>query len=517
MPKTDNPAASKTRRGRKARVDARAEKVSTGPGEFIGGRFVPLLARDVERIDAAVREILISIGMSEAPPVVVGSVTAHGGQLGDDGRLRFSERLIEDALAGFNRNFTLPGQTPMHDILLRGARVYVGSGGAAPHIVDLDSGRYRPSTLCDLHNAARVVDTLENIHFFSRSLIAGNMPDAFSLDLNTAYAALIGTAKPVFTSASAPAHVEAVAKLCFAIAGSESAFVARPFLSFNINHVTPPLRYAAEACEVMAAAVRLGFPVHANSFGQLGASSPVTIAGTVAQNVAETLAGMIFAWCLDADAKVIFGARPMITDLRTGAVSGGSGEQALLMTATTQMAQHYDLPNTCIAGGTDSKIADAQSGFEKCLAVTLAAQAGANMITQACGMLASLSGCALESYVIDNDMLGGILRSLVPPEVNADTLSVSAISEVVAGVGHFLGHSETLRRMEMDFLYPKISDRRTFDEWQADGGLDIREVARVQTREILNIHFPTHVNPECDARVRDALEIRLPLSALTAT
>ena len=105
--------------------------------------------------------------------------------------------------------------------------------------------------------------------------------------------------------------------------------------------------------------------MHANSFGQLGASSPVTIAGSVAQNVAETLAGMIFAWSVDHEAKVTFGARPMVTDLRTGAVSGGGGEQALLMAATTQMAQHYDLPNTCIAGATDSKIADAQSGFEK--------------------------------------------------------------------------------------------------------------------------------------------------------
>ena len=503
----------KTRRGRKARSDARAaahtQKTPAATG-FSGGRFAPLSEKDVAQIDDAVRQILQTIGMAEAPAVVVDSLTAHGGKLGADGRLRFPESLINDALAGFTRNFTLPGQAAEHDMHLQGKRVYVGSGGAAPYVVDLDSGRYRASKLRDLYDAARLVDALENIHFFSRSLIAGDMPDALSLDINTAYASLKGTTKPVFTSASEAANVEAIAQLCFTIAGSESAFVARPFLSFNINHVTPPLRYAAQACEVMAAAVRLGFPVHANSFGQLGASSPVTIAGSVAQNVAETLAGMIFAWSVDHEAKVTFGARPMVTDLRTGAVSGGGGEQALLMAATTQMAQHYDLPNTCIAGATDSKIADAQSGFEKSLSVSLAAQAGCNVITQACGMLASLTGCALESYVIDNDMLGGILRSLHPPEVNDDTLSVKAIADVVAGEGHFLGHAETLRRMESDFLYPKIADRRAFAEWQADGSRDIRAIARARAREILTEHFPMHISAATDTKLRAALDIRLP-------
>ena len=125
-------------------------------------------------------------------------------------------------------------------------------------------------------------------------------------------------------------------------------------------------------------------------------------------------------------------------------------------------------------------------------------------------MLASLTGCALESYVIDNDMLGGILRSLHPPEVNDDTLSVKAIADVVAGEGHFLGHAETLRRMESDFLYPKIADRRAFAEWQADGSRDIRAIARARAREILSEHFPMHISAATDTKLRAALDIRLP-------
>ncbi len=392
--------------------------------------------------------------MSDAPDFVIEQVTAGGGVLGQDGRLTFPARLVEDALAGMSRNFVLHGQVPGHELHLSRNRVHMGTGGAAPSILDLETGDYRESTLADLYDAARLVEQLDNIHFFSRPMVARDMPDARSLDINTAYVCLAGTSKHVCTSASLPGHVEEIADMCFTIAGSRAAFMEKPFLSMLVNHVVSPLRFHPESCAVMAQAARSGLPVHANTFGQMGASSPVTIAGCVAQTIAETLAGMIFAWLVNPQAKIIFGTRPMITDLRTGAVTGGSGEQAKLMAATAQMANYYNLPNSTIAGATDSKVADAQSGYEKSLTVALAAQAGSNMITQACGMQAMLMVCALESYVIDNDMLGGIMRSISGIEVNDATLAMSAINEVVHGEGHFLGQRETLNRMQSDFFLP---------------------------------------------------------------
>jgi len=474
-----------------------------------GGQYCPLSDSDKVKIDLAVREILQRVGLSEAPELVVERVVSAGGSLEQGKRLTFPGELVDEALKGLSRNFTLHGQVPGHELHLSGKRVHLGSGGAAPRILDLESGNYRDSKLRDLYDAARLVDYLDNIHFFSRSLVARDMPDLHSLDINTAYACLAGTAKHVCTSASLPEHVAEIADMCFTISGSASTFSERPFLSLNINHVVTPLRFDDSSCAVMAEAARLGIPIHANTFGQLGASSPVTIAGSVAQTIAETLAGMIFAWLVNPQSKVIFGTRPMITDLRTGGMTGGSGEQAILMAATAQMAQHYDLPNSTIAGATDSKIGDAQSGYEKCLTVSLAAQAGSNLITQSCGMQASLMGCALESYVIDNDMLGGVMRSLTRIEVNEDTLAVSAIDDVVHGEGHFLGQPETLNRMQTDFLYPDIGDRRTIEEWEQSGSRDIREVAIVKTREILESHFPGHLSTETDQALRSKFDIRL--------
>jgi len=503
------------RRGRPSAAGAPGAQTRRLAGS-VGGRYQPLNPADLPLIDRAVRSILQDVGMSGAPEVVVDKVSAAGGRLDQEGRLHFSAELIERALQGMVKDFALCGQRPEHDMQLGGGRVHVGSGGAAPMILDLETGRYRESNLADLYAAARVVDSLEHLHFFSRSLVARDMPDLHSLDINTAYACLAGTSKHVFTSASLAAHVADIADICFTIAGSREAFLQRPFLSLNINPPVPPMRFDTDSCEVLAEASRLGIPVHSNTFGQMGASSPVTIAGTVAQTIAETLSGMIFAWLVNPEAKIIFGTRPLVTDLRTGAMSGGSGEAAITMAASAQMANYYGLPNSTIAGATDSKLGDAQSGYEKCLTVTLAAQAGSNLITQAGGMQASLMGCALESYVIDNDMLGSIMKSLSPIEVSEATLALASIAEVVHGDGHFLGQPETLQRMQSDFVYPEIGDRRTIDEWEADGSQDIREVARDKTRQILRQHFPHHLSAEIDSQLRAHFDIRLPEEEMRA-
>ena len=494
------------------RSQVHSRLVPTTKGQ--GGRYVPLAMSSRLRIDQTVREILRTIGLSEAPDIVIERVKKAGGNETSAGRLTFSESLINNALQGLSRHFVLYGQKAGHELTLSGKRVHVGSGGAAPNIMDINTGKYRESLLQDLYDCARLVDDLEHIHFFSRSLVARDMPDLKTLDINTAYACLAGTSKHVCVSASLPEHVREIADLCFRIAGSQEAFIEKPFLSLMINHVVPPLRFDPNSCEIMVEAARLGIPMHANTFGQLGASSPVTMAGSVAQTIAETLAGMILAWLVNSDAKVIFGTRPMITDLRTGGMTGGSGEQAILTAATVQMAHYYDLPNSTIAGATDSKIGDAQSGYEKSLTVLLAAQAGSNLITQACGMQASLMGVSLESYVIDNDMLGGILRSLSSIEVNDTTLALSAIDKIVHGEGHFLGQPETLNRMQSDFLYPDVADRRTIAEWEADGGCDIRDVAREKARKILYRHFPDHLPRSIDQKIREKFDIRLPRSEM---
>jgi trimethylamine--corrinoid protein Co-methyltransferase len=343
------------------------------------------------------------------------------------------------------------------------------------------------------------------------------MPSTHSMDVNTAFASLAGTSKHVMVSASEPAHVGDIAQMCYLIAGSEQAFRDRPFLSLNINHVVPPLRFDAGACEIMAEAIRCGLPVMVNTFGQMGASSPVTIAGCLAQTNAETLAGMVFAWVMDPDVRAIYGARPMVTDLRSGGMAGGGGEQAILTAAATQLARYYGLPNSTIAGATDSKLADAQSGYEKALSVTMAAQAGTNLITQAAGTQAGLMATSFEAYVIDNDMLGAILQSATPIEVSAATLSTDIIAETVRGDGHFLGHADTYARMKSDFVYPVHADRQAPEAWLANGAPTINAAARKTVSDTLASHFPRYIPDEIEHEIRARFGIRLPATRMQTT
>ena len=379
-------------------------------------------------------------------------------------------------------------------------------------MVDLESGRYREATLRDLYDAARLVDRLDNIHFFNRSLVARDVPDPRRFDLNTAYASMSGTAKHIGVSFASPEHVQEAAAMFDLVAAASTGgrFRDQPFCTLLSCHVVPPLRFAEEACQVLETGVRLGFPVQLISAGQAGATSPAPLAGSVVQAVAESLAGLVFVYLIDPRVQAIFAPKPLVSDLRTGAMSGGSGEQAVLMAAAAQMGRHYGLVTSAMAGMTDAKIPDAQHGYEKCAGLALAAHAGTNVITQGCGLQASLTGCTFESYVVDNDMIGQVLRTVRGIEVDDETLSAAVIAEVVRGEGHYLGHGQTLARMQSDYLYPRVADRATPSEWEEAGALDIRERARITAREILASHRPDHIDRATDARIRAGFDIVLP-------
>lgn len=497
-----------------ARRANRRGKISTPPPPQRrtpeGGRLAPLSETDVTAIMDAGLHLLAEVGVSEAPAKMVAALTEKGATLSPAGRLCIPSDVVADALATLPRDIILHGRAPEHHLDLRGARVHVGTGGASPQIVDIETGGYREACLRDIHDAARLVEHLPHIHFFARPMVACDIKEARALDLNTAFACLSGTTKHVITSASDPEHVHDIAAMCFDIAGGRAAFEAAPFLSLNINHVVPPLRCAPDACAVMDAAIEAGLPVMVNTFGQMGASSPVTMAGCLAQTHAETLAGLVYAWAVNPAARVIYGPRPMITDLRSGGMAGGSGEQALLTAAAVQIARASGLPCSTIAGATDSKAADAQSGAEKALCVSMAAQAGCNLITQAAGTQAGLMATSLAAYVIDNDMLGAILQAAGPIEVSADTLATGTIARTVEGPGHFLGEADTYARMKSDFLYPDLADRQSPAGWSEAGAPELLETARARVRQILADAAPCTLPPDIAQRLRARFDIALP-------
>ena len=465
------------------------------------GRYKPLTDTDVARIHAAVLDTLENIGLGQAIPSCVEAVVAAGGRY-ENGRLMFPRALVEDTVAKANREVVLYGRDPRHDIHISGSRLYFGTAGAAVHVVEIDEREYRDSTLADLYNFSRLVDKLDNIHYFQRCVVARDIADPADMDFNTCYAAVRGTTKHVGSSWVEPQHVTESLKMLHTIAGSEAKWRERPFVSMSNCHVVPPLRFAEESCRCMEVAIRGGMPVLLLSAGQAGATAPASLAGAVVQAVSEVIAGLVYVNLLVPKHPAIFGTWPFVSDLRTGAMSGGSGEQAILAAACGQMGRFYDLPTGIAAGMADAKLPDAQSGYEKSYTLTLAAHSGTNLVYESAGMHASLLGCCFESMVIDNDMLGAINRTVRGIEVNDDTLSMEAMRETcIDGPSHYLGHSQTLERMQRDYVYPDVGDRNSPKEWLEKDRPELIPTARERLATLMATH-PANIPDDIDDAIR---------------
>ncbi len=496
-------------RARRVKREADSRKNHMSKGTSLGNVFQPLSRSDVERVHAAALDLLERVGMAGPTERVADVALAHGCTFNDTGRLLFPRSLVEDTLAHAARHFIVHGRDPAFDFEAGNGKVNFCTGGAAVKMLDIDTRQYRPSTLRDLYDLARLCDTLENVQWFARPVVATDIADNFELDANTIYACAAGTGKHIATSVVEGDHVARLLPLLDSLAGGEGHFARRPFCTVHATTVVSPMTFAEDSLDVACAAVDIGMPVHCLTGPQAGATAPAALAGTLAQVCAEGLASLTVVNLLKPGHPVILGNWAFVSDLRTGAFSGGGGEQALLGAASGQMSAFYGVPGGVGAGMSDSKLPDNQAGFEKALTTALAALSGGGFVYESAGMLASLLGCSLEAMIIDDDMLSSIRRIARGIEVTEATLSVDVIADVVAGPGHFLGAGQTMDLMKSEFTYPRHADRASPDDWREAGATDIWDRAATSARDILANHCPDLISRKVDRQIRDRFAIHL--------
>ncbi len=505
--------------GREARKALRSAPLSEAikpvhPGET-GGQYRPLSDADVLAIRSNIFRILEEIGFGDATAHCIETCTAVGAIMGNDGRLRMPGHVVENALDLCDRNLVLHGQDPQFDLQIQGQKVHFSTAGAAVMIADYESNAYRDSTAQDLYDMARIVDQCEHIHMYQRTCVLRDVADNYEMDLNTLYGAISGTAKHVGCSWTHYTHLEKSLELLHAVAGSDAAWRARPFVSQSNCFVVPPMKFTEDALECLRVAVEGGMPVLLLSAGQAGATTPACLAGAVSQAWAECLGGLVYLNAIKAGAPAILGTWPFVSDLRTGAMSGGSPEQGLLSAACAQIGNDLNLPFGTACGMTDAKFPDYQAGAERAYTLSAAALAGANIIYESAGMYASLLGTSPESFLMDNDVLGATLRMTRGIEVNDETLSFENIRSVcIGGEGHYLGSDQTLSVMQSEYIYPELSDRDSPNVWEENGKPLILEKAIKRRNEILKNHFPKHISDEIDKKVRAEFPIFLSPEAM---
>ncbi|WP_282606105.1 trimethylamine methyltransferase family protein [Pelagibius sp. Alg239-R121] len=499
--------------GRAARKAARLApevEVDPCPPGQAGGSYRPLSDHKLTAICNDAFRVLSEIGMSEVPPVVQEQALSRGAHLNEQGRLCFPRSMVEDIIAGAAKSFIFRGRDPKHDFELGGDKVYFGTGGAAVQTLDRDSGLYRPSNLADLYDFARLIDTLPNVSWFTRCCVATDIPDNFDLDINTAYALLAGTTKPVGTSFTMPEYVAPVIEMFDMALGGEGKFRERPFCKAHISPVISPLRYGDDAVGVTLECIRLGVPINAIVAAMSGATAPATPAGFLVQSTAETLAALILVNLFAPGYPMIFSNWPLVIDLRTGAFCGGGGEISIMNAASGQISNHLGLPSGVASSMSDAKAVDAQMGMEKALSALAAGLGGANMIYESSGMMASLLGASFEAFVADDEMLSHIHRAIRGIEVTEETLGFETIREAVSGEGHFLGAAQTMDAMQRDYFYPTLGDRNEPTTWAEAGASDLWTRAKTRADDILSSHYPDYINPAADRAIRDRFNILLP-------
>ena len=505
------PTRSRRSGGRANRVAVRsaplAENLRPVRAGMPGGQYKPLTEAGIVKIHQSALEALEVIGLSQAPPSGVELLTKAGAIQGDDGRIRFPRALVEDMLNIAARDITLYGRDPKYDMHLSGTNVHYGTAGAAVHIVDPITLDYRESTAQDLYDAARLVENLDNIHFYQRTMVCRDVVDNFDMDINTLYGCLSGTKKHVGTSFSDPSHVKGCFDLLHMVAGGEDKWRERPFVSNSNCFVVPPMKFAEESCITMEACIRAGMPMLLLSAGQAGATAPAPIALTIVQAMAECLAGVVYANAIKPGATCIFGTWPFVSDLRTGAMSGGSAEQALLTAGCAQMHRFYDLPGGAASGISDSKLPDMQAGWEQGITNTLAGLSGLNMCYEAVGMHASLLGFCMESLILGDDLLGQAMRCVRGIEVTEDSTSIEAMKEVcLGGPGHYLGSDQTLKLMQTEYIYPAVGNRMSPKEWNEAGKPLLLDKA-IQRKNTILSKAGCQIDPQIDAAIRATYNI----------
>ena len=474
----------------------------------------PLTIEEIQKVHQAALKILEKTGMANPPDFLIEPAVRRGCSVNADGRLLFPAALVEDIISEAQPRKIYPAREEEKNIHLDDGLSHNGIQGVAPMVVDFKTGKYRPSTLLDLYDFNRLIDILPNIHWGGGGLIAGDVTDPTDLVLNEIYAVMAATTKHSLLGFDSPDQLELGFALLEMIIGDDQHKRERSPVTFGFCPTKSPLSYGRDFLTLSVKVAQRGYPVCCIVAPMSGITAPVTLAGALAMTVAEALGAFVAVQIAVPRHPVLLGIWPFVGDLRTAAFSGGAPESALLMGGAARIIDWYGIEGCVAAGITDSKTIDAQFGYEKGITTSLAAVAGASTMGETAGMVGSLMGGSLEALVIDNEMLGGINRIRQGIEINDETLSYGVIRDVVEGDNNFMLHSQTVQKMKTEYLYPRISDRELYNKWEEKNCPEIRDHARAETVKLLSSHYPSHIHPDLDRRIRQKFNILLPREAM---
>ena len=462
--------------------------------------FATLLTQEqVERIHDASLEILETVGLLVRSERARELFAKHGCNVDSETQyVTFPRTVVEKYRVMIPPTFTFRGRDPKFDRTIPGDRPILVTGSSAPDIIDPITGKERRARSDDIARIAHLVNELPSYDVFSVSTLADDAPDG-QFTLARLYPALKYCLKPIRSTTKDMEDAAAVMKMLYAIAGSEAAYMERPFVTHHYCPVVSPLTMDHLSTEAIIYFSEKGLPVYPSIVPNAGLTSPMSMAGTLVQGNAEFLAAAVLMQMAREGTPTIYASLPTIADMRTGAYASGGVECGMLHMAFAQLARFYNVPSGGYIGLTNSKINDAQSGYETGTSSMAGLLGGADMFNMG-GLLDALKAFDFAKAVIDDEVMTMLKRMKRGITFSEDELALDVIRQVKPG-GSFMMNPHTVKRMKTEAILTKLSDRDARSIWEKKGSTDINARALKKARDIMTANITPLLSPEIDAQL----------------
>ena len=468
-------------------------------------RLLQLLStHEVEDIHNNSLTILEKVGVNVKNDEALLTLKNAGCEVDADRKVvRMPQNLMKECLEKTPSTLRLYDRNGKHEQIIGKNNVIFNPGSSAVYFIDHITGETRQPVSKDLVNLVKLVDALKHIHAQSTAMVPSEVPNEVS-DLYRLYLVLKNSTKGIITGAFTKKGLIDMKQLLETVVGGQSKLMNRPMAIFDVCP-SSPLVWSDTACQNLIDCAKYEIPAEIIPAPQMGATSPITLAGTLVQSNAEFLSGVVISQLTKPGAPVIYGGSPTTFDMKRLSSCLGSIENMMTACAAAQIAKWYDLPSHAYLGLSDSKFVDAQSGIETTAGVLLAVLAGINVVSGP-GMLVFENCQSLEKLVIDNEICGMALRLADGVTVNSETLAYDVIGKVGPG-GHYLGEKHTREWLEKERFMPSdVIDRLTLETERKQGSKDILTRARETVDRVLKEHIPEPLPTDVENDLRNVLK-----------
>ena len=442
-----------------------------------------LSAEEVAEIHDTSMRLLANVGVQFPDDEAIAVFKQHGVKA-DGQTVYLSEKQLLEALETVPAQFTIQARNPDRNVTVGDGEPVFAPAYGAPFLVDYEVGKRAP-TLEDYENLVRLAHVLPNQDMSGHLMVEPGDVPAGAAHLHMLKANLVHSDKPFIGSAEGAVgarHTMEMASILF----GEDRVREQPVTVGLINSLSP-LGYSGEMLQALMEYARWRQPVIIAALAMAGSTGPIMLAGVLAMQTAELLAGIALTQLISPGTPAIFGSTSTNIDMRTGALAIGAPELSLMIAAHAQLARHYGLPSRSGGALTDASCPDAQAGFESMLSLLTTVNCGVDFVLHAAGILSSYLAFSYEKFVLDDEMCGMVRRFRRGIRVNPETLAYDVIAKVGSD-GNYLAEMHTVKRCRTEFWQPALCDRGGLEAWMAGGRQDVVARARQRWLKLLEEH-----------------------------